>query len=129
MVVIIDGNVYNMLLTLDGFDDVFHLTGSRYFGTETEESDYDLMVEYSPRLLNILLGIGFGEMSSHHEYRDFSIATIVEYQNIDIQLINPGSFSAKLEAQYIFKNLNILRPSCCQWNFLINYLKCILNAA
>ena len=48
----------------------FHLTGSRFFGMETSDSDYDFFVQDSKDIHGLLLSMGFQRLPCPQSYKD-----------------------------------------------------------
>lgn len=69
----------------------FYLTGSRYFGTETEESDWDFCAQYSNELVQFLEKLGFVNNAFVQEYLDPMTLMVMgvylpDGNKIDVQL-------------------------------------------
>ena len=77
----------------------FFLTGSRFFGGFTDQSDHDYFVEYSPELVRDLTRLGFGDQSSSRDYSDNSLQRLFHKGDIHIQVIYPEWMAAKIKAQ------------------------------
>jgi len=80
------------------------LTGSRFFGTDGPNSDWDFMIQESE---DLLLPVGFSEVyQSHYSLSDPSVAQVFysNHLNCHIQIIREDWWEAKLEAQCILRN-------------------------
>jgi len=97
---------------------VFYPTGSRYFGSHRENSDYDFFTENNPQVIAYLLDFGFWSISSA-DYKDSDCKAVYRFisnsgMQIDIQ------FSANVEmrkqVQETFKKNYIFAPNRDQWN-------------
>lgn len=71
----------------------FHLTGSRFFGTATETSDWDFFAQYCPGNKQFLKSNGFVELTdSSQQYNDQETKCVMRFTNgslqIDVQLVN-----------------------------------------
>jgi hypothetical protein len=76
----------------------FQLTGSRYFNTANENSDYDFFVQYSYEVRNFLAGNSFDE--KWHDYGDDPEIEVVfqhRYVPVHIQLVK--NFDRKMKVQ------------------------------
>lgn len=84
----------------------FYLTGSRFFGGATVESDWDFFVEYSAELESTLKDLGF-ERDSESTYEDPSIALVMsKYETwqgrktkLDIQLVKDAAKKLAIQTQ------------------------------
>jgi hypothetical protein len=104
----------------------FYLTGSKYFGGETDSSDKDFFVSYSPELKQTFLDLGFVEIyapdsdtNCTSEYNDFTLECVLRggpsfnpnypysrsSSNIDIQMVN--MLEVRLAARSLLKGLEI----------------------
>ena len=91
----------------------FYLTGSRFFGGATRDSDWDFFTKYTPEVLGYLSAMGF-EKDFDSSYDDPSVDAVYygycEHQGhrvkVDVQLVNDAY--AKLEVQ---KALSTCWPS------------------
>lgn len=91
-------------------NDIFHLTGSRRFGTSVAISDFDYFVKESDLkpFRDQLMSLGLRQKRWTH-YGDPSVSQILEYGNIvDIQVIKDEYFDAKVKAQDLFAKLVVL---------------------
>ena len=77
----------------------FHLTGSRFFGTQTENSDFDFFVEYSTQVEEYLKENNFFGYNSGYE--DTETMMVYNYQvgdtRIDVQLVKNASTKAMIQ--------------------------------
>lgn len=88
-----EGNIMrnNIQNLKTGFDFIennenkFYLTGSRFFGLEKYNSDFDFAVQYSEKLYQDLEDYGFRWIITA-EYRDKSLVCIFQFGNVQIQL-------------------------------------------
>lgn len=87
----------------------FYVTGSRYFGGVTENSDYDFFVQDDEEIHEMLKGLGY-DVIQHHDYaNDKSITYVYEkisyYRNethkIQIQVVKDAEL--KYEVQKFLK--------------------------
>lgn len=99
------------LFTLNSSKFEFHLTGSRYFGTANEYSDWDFFVQDSEEVRQFLLNNGFQynekelkepAYSDENTARVFS-NTLLNSQQIDIQL--QYDVERRVKAQLILEQL------------------------
>lgn len=80
---------------------VFHLTGSRFFGTETENSDWDFFIQMDEKISSELEQKGFRlETESYKE--DPNIVQVWKKENVHIQLVN--NVKAKEWVQWCLSN-------------------------
>lgn len=92
------------------------LTGSRSFGTQHEESDYDFFInsENTPeQLISLLRELGFRTIWDSSYNSDPSVLTVLEYAGrikIHIQLIRPHWYDTKVAAQNKIKEMFTLLP-------------------
>jgi hypothetical protein len=103
---------------LNQLETSFYLTGSRFFGTNHKNSDYDYFTEYTEEIIQILGSIGF-QMESTSNYRDTNTIMVMRGHNwcggqIDIQLVNDVSLKDKIQKR--FKELGINKPTQEEWN-------------
>ena len=106
----------------------FHLTGSRFFGNVTDDSDWDFFVESQDGLRNWLEGMGFEAQGADYgegneprfsippeDKLDPTIQEVWMYENpvtkekIHIQVIKPERITLKQEAQDIIFRNNLMR--------------------
>lgn len=86
-------NVHNMPPTFlkTGFDFIanseqpFFLTGSRYFGTQRTNSDFDFVTKNTPEIVLALREYGFTRIS-YGRNTDSQLISVWEYGNVQIQL-------------------------------------------
>jgi len=84
----------------------FHLTGSRFFGTNNYDSDYDFFAQQDKCLDIFLENLGF-EQQINPKYRDCSICTVWQLHDIHVQLVKNASQKERLQQK--LKELNIFR--------------------
>lgn len=93
------------VLELNIFPYQFFLTGSRYFGNYTAQSDWDFFVEYGGDLIVKLRSIGF-EQVSDSTYSDSGLMFLFQKQDqgtvVQIQIVR--DVRIKRMAQYILNN-------------------------
>lgn len=90
------------LINCEKFD--FFLTGSRYFGTATQTSDWDFFADYSVDLCQWLENSGFRK-KSECDYDDTTIVKVYSYMGIDVQLVKNKDL--KNLAQRVLKKNNL----------------------
>jgi hypothetical protein len=71
----------------------FHLTGSRFFGTAKENSDWDFFTEHSISVRSYLFDMGFATLTeSCRSYNDQETRSVMRFIDsriqIDVQLVN-----------------------------------------
>ena len=103
---------------------IFHLTGSRYFGCERQDSDWDFLVVDQPELQEYLLARSFRNITDV-SYDDMSIIAVYEKDGVHIQVIDSLLIKTKLAAQKLLRELGIRKPSNAQWNALLSSPLCI----
>lgn len=75
-----------------------YLTGSRFFGTNHKNSDWDFMILATPAVQNQLSNLGFKQLPN--PYADVAVTVVYAQENIHIQLIKNELFlKAKIRAQ------------------------------
>jgi hypothetical protein len=109
---------------LDKLDDLSHsfwLTGSRYFESETENSDVDFFVAVDTvNIDSTLIGLGFVKHVGG-VYPDHNTVSVYRHSTgIDIQLVK--HVELKLLSQRIFRMFNIRKPTTAQWNTIFRLL-------
>lgn len=76
----------------------FYLTGSRFFGTQTEDSDWDFFVGYSKEVVAFLIENNF-RIVNDSEYEDSNTVAVYRYMDkfnrpsmcVDVQVVlNPA---------------------------------------
>lgn len=94
-----------VLTFLHSLSNNFQLTGSRFFGNEKADSDYDFFVQHKFDLVEILLRFGFEDIKQKTllggGYDGKQFITILEYKTFDvpIQVQMVDYFSQKLNVQ------------------------------
>ena len=78
-------NRVNHLDALSRMPDVFYLTGSRFFGTETPNSDWDFFVQHQDAVETRLKGMGF-VTENLAIYESFGLVTILRHNLSDIHI-------------------------------------------
>lgn len=88
----------------------FHLTGSRFFGNSTNQSDWDFFIQDSPQVRNWLVANNFKINKNSKYYSDDSCVDVYRYYItdykidahwIDVQIVN--DVSLKIKAQDLIK--------------------------
>lgn len=102
----------------------FYLTGSRAFGTDRPDSDWDFFAKDNAILQAYLVGIGFTEHFKSYK-DDPQIVTVyrkegVGRKSVDIQLVT--DINKKMAAQYALKEQQNFRPSKEQWRLIYKAL-------
>lgn len=105
----------HILIALRNSEITFYPTGSRFFKTAKEDSDYDFFIsdEDDPKVRTFLLNLGFTEVHSIY----FDDNTILVYRHdsgIDIQVVRDARLK-ELVQQLLYK-LGIHNPTMKQWN-------------
>ena len=127
----------------------FYLTGSKYFGGETDTSDKDFFVSYSPELKQTLLSLGFIEIyapdsdtNSTSDYNDFTLECVLRggpnfnpnypdsrsSSDIDIQMVN--LIEIRLAARSLLYGLEVdwscisKRDRTYLWKMVMSALLC-----
>lgn len=88
---------------MEQFPNSLWLTGSRFFGFHTNQSDWDFFAEYSTDCLNWLYDHGFIETGE--PYNDANIATVLAKHNVHVQLVSDPQ--QRHEAQEWIKQNNL----------------------
>lgn len=99
---------------LGKLDHLFFLTGSRFFGTHTENSDFDFFAHYNIGLIVSLESFGFSRVTDPHSLSmsyinaEQGIVTVFVLDNCHIQLVK--DVEQKKEIQKILKgNLHLIK--------------------
>lgn len=79
----------------------FHLTGSRYFGRATEDSDWDFFAQSSPSLVEWLDQHGF-ILLNKQMYDDDNTAMVFRCHNVDVQLQKNATLKCRVQ-EYLFE--------------------------
>lgn len=130
-------NTHDRFLTfLRESEFTFHITGSRYFGGATEESDTDYFAQDSDELRRKLESLGLDNITSHYTLcepeaieanRDWDIQAVYRYKKesiqIDIQLVQ--NYDRRKTIVKGMRILNILpaipkKDRWIAWNALYN---------
>ncbi len=99
-----------VLTFLHSLPNHFQLTGSRFFGNEKADSDYDFFVQHNFNLVETLIRFGFEDIKQKTllggGYDGKQFITILEYKTFDIpiQIQLVDYFSHKLNVQYRLKS-------------------------
>lgn len=91
----------------------FHLTGSRFFGNATDESDWDFFAEYDMGLLKKLFDLGFYDRTISSYGGDTQLVYLMEWENIQIQLVR--DIRTKIAAQALLA-LTCREPTADDWD-------------
>lgn len=105
-----------------------HLTGSRFFGTHRENSDWDFFASTEDlHIIHASLTEVKIECSHERTYgggSDAFLMSVLRCKGLDIQFYNDRkTVTAKRHAQNILKRLKITKPTREQWVELITYCK------
>lgn len=131
---IVVNNRDTILYNMKHLQYIFHLTGSRLFGNDRDDSDYDFFVVDDCGLQTELHRLGFSKISrSGCGYNDPSVESIYRHRcGIDVQIINADYFETKLKVNS-YLNTDIGRRLLEQhktkwdrldlWSFLIQLAK------
>jgi hypothetical protein len=107
--------VEQILQKMERSNYTFHLTGSRYFRTNNDQSDWDFFVEdchsteEKDMLRNYLLDLGFRKVECDRQYDDMSVLEVWSYYNspkIDVQIVK--SAAHKTVAQELLLSTGIM---------------------
>jgi hypothetical protein len=85
-------SILSALQSIEVSSFVFHLTGSRYFGTQREDSDWDFFVDYSAELITWLEDNSFTLDSTSYK-EDPVMCMVYKKENVHIQVVH----SAKMK--------------------------------
>jgi len=97
----------NTFVKLHKMSDEFHLTGSRFFGTNHVNSDWDFMVKDTPYIGQKLTEIGFVHVPN--DYLDPLTVGLYGHTKDNIHVQTVTNIRLKLMAQEYIKNHNWLR--------------------
>ena len=104
-----DNSLFKIIHLLMGAPFDFYLTGSRFFGGATINSDYDFFVKESPALRLFLAKNGFLPDTHARYVEDMSYTTIymieIETSIIQIQVVKEDEFWVKKEAQDLLEKM------------------------
>ena len=108
----------------------FRLTGSRFFGTQHQYSDWDFFTEDTDHTKVLLTTWGFTPVVIYQG--DATISTVLRWhkarlmEQIHVQLIQPDMIQVKEDAQQIIKNQSLVSPHksemCITWKAVIQTL-------
>ena len=76
----------------------FYLTGSRFFGTQTESSDYDFFVTQSDEVTKELLANGFHLETETYE-GDPVLTAVYRRDNVDVQLVRNAKIKQHVQSK------------------------------
>ncbi len=108
---------------IENNENKFYLTGSRFFGLERYNSDFDFAVQYSEKLYQDLGDYGFRGITTA-EYKDKSLVGIFQFGNVQIQLRK--DIEHFLRAQNLATKLpgsRIQNLAYYDWDFLFDLTK------
>ena len=80
-------SVFMTLVELQGSTTDFFLTGSRFFGNATEQSDWDFYAEYTYDLKKSMSLQGWKEAKACQYRMDPNVATVLKKSGIHVQLV------------------------------------------
>jgi hypothetical protein len=95
-------NASTSLVLLQTLPYDFYLTGSRFFGNPTKESDWDFYCEYNENLIDTLKDHGFRTLIPT-TYRDANTSLVLRRDNVDIQFVK--DFAKKHKVQSLLLQL------------------------
>ncbi len=97
----------NVFFAMANSEYKFYLTGSRFFGTQQQNSDWDFFVQKTISIDNDLSGMGF-KREEKPSYIDPICDTVWKHPDgIHVQVVDDGRL--KETAQLIIQNNNLLR--------------------
>jgi len=87
---------------MENYNDAhFYSTGSRYFGTNSADSDYDFFTTYNTKILSDLITNGFQEIDSMYgkfgNGTDPHLLRIFRKGKVDIQLVKDENIKQKVQ--------------------------------
>lgn len=90
-----------------------HLTGSRYFGTQKQHSDYDVFTKMSKSVQTKLSDAGFSILSKQllDYYTDENTIEVWRNNNIDVQLVKDVKSRLKIGAAMLKSGAGLLLAS------------------
>lgn len=96
----------NILLRLETLPQPVYLTGSRFFGTERKDSDWDFFTLDTDNIRDHLVELGF-RLESHSPYRQdlFTVAVYHHPADIHVQLV--PNVAEKSAAQEVLHKLDL----------------------
>lgn len=129
--------VISVITALNSFEEEFYLTGSRFFGTETANSDWDFFVsKHYFNVIKKLLNLGFKEIPCEKMvdlgYDKNQFSTILELQAVDgviqIQIIDnihsKNRVQETIKKEYLFEFNNMSKSERKKfWSLLLNVAK------
>ena len=83
----------------------FYLTGSRFFGNHTTDSDWDFFTKNALSVRRFLVDYGFKEESS--SYRDRVVAVVYKHIKLPIHVQLVHDVNKKILAQHLIKGMGI----------------------
>lgn len=117
-------NLLNKLQNDNRF--TFYLTGSRFFGGASENSDWDFMVEENAGLDNFLKENNFSDIG-YENYNDCSVLAVWFNATVHVQVLKEGTLRKKLKVQSMLKECEIMpilssdkRLRSMLWNLLLS---------
>lgn len=78
----------------------FFLTGSRFFGTHTEESDWDFFVQYSQEVEPALINAGF-KLETESYATDPNFVKVYKRENVHIQIVRDARHKLRVQHNLI----------------------------
>jgi hypothetical protein len=101
-----------ILTFLHNVSEIFNLTGSRYFGTHREDSDYDFFTYKFTNYKSFLASLDFQRISRYVEnnphYVDENMAEVWRHKEAKIDIQIQKHFLLKIKAQKLIKNMDAL---------------------
>ena len=94
----------------------FVVTGSRFFGLQTPESDWDFFTEDTGLVRQFLIRSGFKMNETSYSY-DKSIKAVFEKDNVHVQLIDDVLKKIKIQNK-LFSTFRLLKPNKVQARWL-----------
>lgn len=113
---------------------IFHLTGSRFFGTNHELSDWDFYAQYCKEVSLFLNQSGFNKVFQYSSFEggvDENTQEIWRKDGVDVQLVK--SAKVKAVSQMIIQDLGICIDKRVKtsnqirniWNLVIRFVRTI----
>jgi hypothetical protein len=113
------------ILQQSNFD--FFLTGSRFFGTERSDSDYDFFAKFDLSIFNFLAEQGFIRFDKQNSpYADSNLQSLWQKGNIQIQLQVDADKKNKVQQWMLINGFNFSENKTVarqQWTALYASLK------
>lgn len=103
-----------LLAQLEQSEFQFFLTGSRFFGTNNPNSDYDLFCEENPKIEQFLTDLGFVSLKDnfyHGEVTDINTAKVFRsllcVPSIDVQLVKLVDLKVELQTYLLANKIRV----------------------